>query len=141
MKDDRLRVPVEPDYLVSIGRATFCFAGLEWNAVTCGGKLSPGFINTVAKMTAGKIADEIVEFGPLIKDEAKRTRYQAAVGEFKRLVKRRNDLVHSTPATTVDNEQRLFRFGKPWQPAEIDDLADEFTACSSELNELFHHVL
>lgn len=140
MKGDRLRVPVDAAYLAAIGMATYCFASMEWNAVYCGEKLNPGYVNTVARKTAGEIAGDVLGFAELITDQDKRARYEAATGEFRRLVKSRNDLMHANPAT-VGNEQRLVRHGTPWQPNEIDDLADEFTACSIKLNELFHHVL
>ncbi|MFK4047350.1 hypothetical protein ACI2KH_20555 [Roseomonas mucosa] len=140
MKDDRLRVPVDPAYLMSLGQAIYCFASLEWNAVYCGEKLSPGYVYTIAKKTAGKIANDLAGFADLIADNNKRSRYQAAVREFDRLVDRRNDLVHANPAT-IGCDQRLVRKGTPWQPNDIDDLADEFTVCSIELNELFHHIL
>ncbi len=140
MKDDRLRVSVDAVYSTALGMATYCFAVMEWNAVYCGEKLSPGYVNTVARKTAGMIANDIVGFAPLITDPAKQARYRAAAVEFVRLVKRRNDLMHANPAT-VGSDQRLVRNGTPWQPDEIDSLADEFTACSIELNELFHDVL
>ena len=140
MKDDRLRVPVHAAYLAAIGMATYCFARLEWDAVYCGQKLSPGYVKTVAVKTAGMIAKDLTCFAKLITEPAKQARYQTAAGEFARLVKRRNDLMHATPAT-VGSDQRLVRHSIPWQPNEIDDLADEFTACSMELNELHHHTL
>jgi hypothetical protein len=124
----------------AIGMATYCFAQMEWNAVYCGDKLDPGFVNTVGTKTAGMIANDIIGFAHLIADHTKQTRYRAAADEFARLVRRRNDLMHANPAT-VGSDQRLVRHGTVWQPNEIDDLADEFAACSIELNELYHHVL
>jgi hypothetical protein len=140
MKDDRLRVPVDVVYLKAIGMATYCFATMEWNAVYCGEKLNPGYVNTVATKTAGVIANDIVGFAQLITDPVTRARYQAAAADFARLVKRRNDLMHANPAT-VQNDQLLVRNGTPWQPAEVDALADEFAGCSFELNELLHNAL
>jgi hypothetical protein len=140
MKDDRLRVPVDAAYLTAIGIATYCFALMEWNAVYCGQKLSPGYVSTVARKTAGTIGRDISGFDQLVTDQVKQARYRAAAAEFVRLVDRRNDLVHANPAT-VGSDQRLVRHGTPWQPNEIEDLADAFTACSMELNELYHHVL
>ena len=140
MKNDRLRVPVDPAYVTAIGMATYCFATLEWNAVYCGEKLSRGYVNTVAKKTAGQIAQGVASFAQLITDPNKQIRFQVAANEFVRLVVRRNNLVHANPAT-VGGEQRLVRHGTPWLPSEIDDLADEFIACSMELNELHRHVL
>jgi hypothetical protein len=140
MKNDRLRVPVDEAYLAAIGMATYCFARMEWDAVYCGERLKPGFVYTVATKTADMIAKDIIGFAHLITDQAKQARYRAAADEFERLVRRRNDLVHANPAT-IGSDQRLVRHGTPWQPTDIDDLADEFTACSLELNELHHHVL
>lgn len=98
-------------------------------------------MNTVAPDTAGKIARKVASFALRIADQNKRTRFKTAADEFVRLVDRRNDLVHANPATAADGEQRLVRHGIPWLPSEIDDLADEFAACSKELDELHHHVL
>jgi hypothetical protein len=140
MKDDRLRIPVDKAYLTAIGRATYCFASMEWDAVYCGEKLNPGYVGKVATKTAGMIAEDIVGFAQLITDQGKQARYQTAADAFKRLVKRRNDLVHANPAT-VGSGQRLVRHGTPWQATEIDGLADDFAACSIELNDLHHHVL
>ncbi len=140
MKDDRLRVPVDAAYLEALGIATYCFARMEWDAVYCGEKLSPGYMATVARKTAGTISHDIIGFATLITDPVKRARYQAAANQFDELVKRRNNLVHANPAT-VGGDQRLVRHGTPWQANQIEDLADEFTACSMELNELHHHVI
>lgn len=60
MKDDRLRVPIDDPYLISLGRATYVFATLEWNAVWCAERLAPGFINDLKKKTAGKIASDLL---------------------------------------------------------------------------------
>lgn len=140
MKDDRLRVSVDAAYLTAIGTATYCFARMEWDAVYCGEKLSPGYVNMVGRKTAGMIGRNIGGFARLIANHVTRARYRAAVDEFVRLVARRNDLVHANPAT-VGGDQRLVRHGNPWQPHEIEDLADEFTACSLELNDLHKYVL
>ena len=140
MKNDRLRVPVDEAYLAANGMATYCFTQMEWNAVYCGEKLSPGFVYTVGTKTAGRIAKDIIGFAHLITDQTKQARYRTAADEFERLVRRRNDLVHANPAT-VGSDQRLVRHGTPWQPDDIDDLADEFAACSIELNDLYHNVL
>jgi hypothetical protein len=65
MKDDRLRVPVDTAYLTAIGMATYCFARMEWDAVYCGEKLNPGYVNTVASKTAGRIGSDITDFAQL----------------------------------------------------------------------------
>lgn len=139
MKDDRLRISVDATYLTALGRAAYCFAYMEWAAVYCGEKLNSGYVGTVAIKTAGEIARDIAGSVSLIPDTSKQARCRTAVNEFRRLVDRRNDLVHANPAT-VGSEQRLVRHGAPWQPTEIDDLADDFAACAIELNDLHHHV-
>jgi hypothetical protein len=50
MKDDRLRVPVEPDYVSALGLAVFVFAKLEWAAICCCERIKPGSINDLPKM-------------------------------------------------------------------------------------------
>ena len=140
MKDDRLRVSVDSTYLAAIGMAAYCFATMEWNAVYCGEKLSPGYVNTVAEKTAGVIARDIVGFTQLVTEQNKQARYQTATNNFAQLVKRRNDLMHATPGT-FESGQRLGRSGIPWELADINNIADDFATCSIELNELYYHVL
>ncbi|NPD69035.1 hypothetical protein HN018_13195 [Lichenicola cladoniae] len=132
-------MPVDADYLAAIGMATYCFATMEWNAVYCGEKLKPGYVNDVSTKTAGVIANEILGFAPLVSGSIKQASYQAAVSELVALVKRRNDLMHANPAT-IGNDQRLVRNGIALQISDINDLADDFTACSLKLNELLQHL-
>jgi hypothetical protein len=44
MKDDRLRVPIDNAYVEALGRATYVFATLEWNAVWCCDRMQPNYI-------------------------------------------------------------------------------------------------
>jgi hypothetical protein len=141
MTVDRHSVPVDKAYVTAIGLATFCFANLEWNAINCGEKLNPGYIGKVAWKTEGTIGKDVANFAALIDDPGKQARYRLAATEFKRLVERRNDLMHAKPAATVRNESLLYRDSTFWEPDDIDKLADEFAACAQEFNELYHHVL
>lgn len=61
--------------------------------------------------------------------------------EFKRLVSKRNDLVHANPGTAPNGDQRLFRKGGEWTIELVNDAADEFAAASGPLNHHIHDVL
>ncbi|TIS84590.1 MAG: hypothetical protein E5X00_00895 [Mesorhizobium sp.] len=61
--------------------------------------------------------------------------------DFARPVRRRNDLMYANAATVPNRGQRLFRHGTDWAIAEVDELADKFTACQIETNDLHHKVL
>src|SRR6266513_514138 len=101
MKGDRLRVPVDGNYLCALGMAVFAFARLEWAAVCCCERIRPNTINTRAVRMANRVADE-----------------------FKGLVPVRNELLHTQPAETDEGAQQLFRDGRPWTIEKIDDAAD-----------------
>ena len=111
MKDDRLRVPIDAPYLHSVGLAVICFSRLEWDAVWCCEKINPGYIHTVAKKTAGQIADDLIQLSTNHADQAVSGQMSPAANEFKRLTKRRNDFLNANPATAPNGDQRLFRDG------------------------------
>jgi hypothetical protein len=140
-KDDRLRVPVDDAYVAALGRATYVFAILEWNAVWCAERLSPGFLNEIAKKTAGAIASDLLAFVEKITDSALEAACKPPAIEFKRLVNIRNGILHGKPGTAPDGAQRLFRDGTRWSPEAIDSAADEFAACGIVLNSLLHKEL
>lgn len=138
MKDDRLRTPVDEPYLISLGRAAYCFASLEWNAVCCCARMREGYQNMVGRKTAGIIADDLLRFSARRSDQRLRTECVEAATEFKRLVGVRNGIMHAYPATVPGGAQRLLRHAVPWTPEAIDDAADAFTACSITLNALLY---
>jgi hypothetical protein len=118
MKDDRLRVSVKPEYCGALGLATYCFASMSWDAVWCCEKLRLGSINSVPNKTAGIIG-----------------------ATFLRLVDKRNDIMHSPPATAPGGEQMFNRHGRFITVGDLEEMADEFTACSLRLNALLHGPL
>ena len=63
MKDDRLRCPVEKEYVKAIGLAAYTFASLEWQVVWCMEKIKPESIHKVVgeEMTAGAIAKRFID--------------------------------------------------------------------------------
>lgn len=140
MKNDRLRVPVDEAYVAAIGRATYVFSTLEWNAVWCCERMRKNYISMLGRKTAGAVAQDLVKFShkrPL----ADRAACVAPAVEFARLVKQRNALLHGKPGTAAGGAQRLFHEGAAWDTASIDDLADEFAACSIVLNALLYGEL
>jgi hypothetical protein len=140
VKDDRLRVPVDPSYVSAIGLATYAFARLEWDAVWCCERMAPDTINLLADRTAGGVAKKLVELATL-RSETVTDDLLPAAREFERLVLARNAPMHAKPGTDKDGGQRLFRDGQSWTIETINDAADAFTACSIRLNDLLHGAL
>lgn len=141
MKDDRLRVPVDNPYVVALGRAAYVFATLEWNAVWCAERLEPGFINSLNKKTAGKIANDLLALVGRIIDPAVKAACEPPMLRLQKLVDTRNGILHGKPGTAPDQSQRLFRDGSVWNVSDLDDAADDFTECSDQLNALLYGVL
>ncbi len=69
MKDDRLRVPIDNAYVEALGRATYVFATLEWNAVWCCERMEADYIRKLSRKTAGKIADNLVNCTPVVRHD------------------------------------------------------------------------
>ena len=138
VKDERLRVPIDDPYLHSLGLAVVCFARLEWNAAWCCEKMQSDYLRSVGRKTAGQIANDLVNLTASCGDANVVAVLDPAAIEFKRLVGRRNDLVHANPGTAPNGDQRLFRVGSQWTIEMVDDLSDEFAAASSSLNHTLH---
>lgn len=139
MAGERLRIEVDDPYLVALGRSLFVFSELEWNAVWCCDRLRPDYIQTVNQKTAGQIGGEFIDAVALMPASALRTRVSIAAEEFRRLVRIRNDIMHSQPCHAPTGEERLQRRGELWTFVELEEAADAFAVCSRELNELFRH--
>jgi len=137
MKDDRLRVPVETDYVKALGLAVFTFARLEWVAICFCERIKPGSIfdwpkkNKTAGDVSGKLKELIRQFPP---SPEQKELYDAAV-QFQKLARRRNELLHVQPGATANNAQRLFRDGVPWEIEKINEAADDFTECNIRLRD------
>lgn len=141
MKDDRLRVPVEEKDLLALGRAAYTFARLEWQAVWCMEKLSPGYVGKLSKKTAGTIAIDLTDAVAALTDVNLQSALNGPANEFKRLVADRNGILHGKPGTAPDGSQLLFRDGVPWSSDRLEDVADEFAACEQSLNSIFYGLM
>ncbi|WP_156453757.1 hypothetical protein [Methylobacterium sp. CCH5-D2] len=140
-KDARLRTPVDDAYLISLGRALYAFACLEWNALCCCDRMKPGYVHKADKVTAKGLAKDVAKYAGRLAEENVRLACVAAAEEFGRLADLRNDIYHSHPATLSDGSQRLLRRQRALTIEEIDDAADAFTECSMTLNVLLHGPL
>lgn len=141
MKDERLRVPIDDAYLHAVGLATICFARLEWNAAWCCEKMRAGYLNNIGTKTAGQIANDLVALAGAHPNPPVVASLGQPAAEYKRLVGKRNDLVHSNLGTSPNGDQRLFRKGGEWTLDLVNDVADEFAAASGPLNHHIHNVL
>lgn len=142
MKGDRLRVVVDPKYCEAIGRAAYCFAMLEWNAVWCCEKMQPGKIHSLSEKTAGGVANDLVKLSKALPGTAShRAECISAAKEFQRIIITRNDFLHAPPCTAPNGDQVFSRKGRILTTEDLEDAADEFTACSIRLNALLHGPL
>ena len=138
MSDERLRIPVQPDYTAAIGVAVYCFASLEWNAVWCCERIEPGSIENLEERTAGRVADTLTHLVKRVAESADKTTLEHAAADFRFLVGTRNNLVHAKPGSSPDGTQGLFRHGDYWTIAELEAVADSFAECSMRLNHAIH---
>jgi hypothetical protein len=142
MKGDRHRVSVDPEYCKAIGLAAYCFSMLEWNAVWCCEKIRPGSIPSLSRDTAGKVASTLVRLADTLPTSAAhREECRSAAAEFQRIIQTRNDFLHAPPGTAPNGDQVFYRKGRIITIADLEDAADEFTACSIRLNSLLHGPL
>jgi len=70
MAGDRMRLSIDDGYVEALGRATYAFAVLEWNAVSCCERMEPGYMHKPGrakskKRTAGEIAEDLVALAKL----------------------------------------------------------------------------
>jgi hypothetical protein len=142
MKDDRLRQPIDPDYMHALGTAAFCFAICEWNAVYCAERISPGSLGTFIKdkSTAGDIATKLINLARNMPITAERNELVAAAQAFAGLVPLRNSILHGKPCTGPNGKARV-SYTKVFEIPDFQDAADAFSACSIELNRLLHGFL
>lgn len=141
MQDDRLRVPVDKDYLEALGLAAYAFSGLEWTVVHSCEVINPGCIHALIPKTAGAIAKEFQRLVRGYPDPVAQPSLISAAEEFGRLVKLRNAILHANPGTTPEGHQRLFRNGVALEIADLNSAADDFAAAGVICSELYHHVL
>lgn len=147
--NDRNRITVSQEYASSLGRATFCFAVLEWMVVCCCERIHPGYMSYLSlppkkQKTAGWISSDFISYADALDDVTAYKNDLAMLAEdFDSLVLRRNDLIHAIPCTalgpgTTAEKQKLSRGVMIWSTEAIDQFADDVTACNIRLNDLYY---
>ncbi|MCG9713905.1 hypothetical protein L1D29_13865 [Shewanella insulae] len=142
MKDDRLRTPVESDYVEALGRTAYTFASLEWQVVWCLEKIRPNDIRKVVgeEMTAGKIGKRFQDAVRNMPKSPERELLQNLASEFLQLVQVRNNIMHGKPCTSPKGDQRLSG-SSVIEIVDLENAADDFVECSCKLNDLSYGFL
>jgi hypothetical protein len=142
MAGERLRIPVDTEYVSALGLAAYAFARCEWQVVWCCEKVRAGAVSKITRdeMTAGSIAKYFANLARNMPASDTRTTLSDLAKEFIRLVDVRNRIVHGKPCTAPDGSQRLSSAGIIDQD-EVEDAADAFAACSSALNDVYYGKL
>lgn len=139
------RIPADPDYLLSVGRAFYNFTYLEWIVMWTIAKLSAdGFKSVPRGETASRIAKAlsgaINATTPPLPDSLK-----SDLVEFHRrflnAIKKRNKLLHAHPYTTASGAQQLSTREQRWSVESVDDAAQFFENAALFGNGVFHGSL
>jgi len=141
------RVPVDDAYAALVGKAVYVFAYYEWIIIYIIEQFQRDFVREYCRvevMMSGKVRtefqrvidDPMTDFSKISKHEL-----QASCDEFKRLIVRRNALIHAHPCTDKDgsqilNYQTIPTRGIPdmkWSKGEVETIIGEFdrAACSA----------
>lgn len=141
MKGDRLRIPMDSGYGHALGVAMYAFSRLEWDVIWCCERLQPNSIYKLTELTSGVVKKRFRKLATEVSDDALRERLLRAADRFDPLVDLRNDFVHGRPMTDTDGGQRVSGDSGPWTIERLNDIADEFTECSSVFNALLYGPL
>jgi hypothetical protein len=140
------RVPVDDTYAALVGKAVYIFAYYEWIIIYIMEYLKPGFAHDYSRgkpMTSGVVADEFkkminsaVSFAVVSQMD-----FQECHEKFKRMIDKRNALIHAHPCTDADGNQILAYQTNPakglpdmrWPQANVEVIIHEFdeAACSA----------
>ncbi|MEK2144628.1 hypothetical protein WOC23_21825, partial [Vibrio parahaemolyticus] len=142
MKDDRLKCPVENDYVQAIGLAAYTFARLEWQVVWCMEKIKPESVHKVVdqEMTAGTIAKRFIDATRNMPKTKDREALKALAQKFMALVQVRNQIMHGKPCTSPDGKQRLTG-ESVIELNTLEDAAGDFVECANKLNDMYYGFL
>lgn len=82
---DRLRIPVDDDCLIALGRFAYIFAGYEWNAADCCQRMQAGYLGKLGRKTSGVVAEDLVRLASR-RPSIDHLKVAPPTDEFKRLV-------------------------------------------------------
>lgn len=138
------RIPVEDEYLIALGRATYNFTYLEWGIVWLTEILNPGFLARAESMTAGQIAREFEQQVDKLDENIQDKNYlNQLASTFLNLKNKRNELLHGNPYTAENGEQRLLYSSastrQDWTISEIVEVARSFEDAAIKAGSLLHN--
>ena len=109
------RIPFDPQYVQSIGKAVYFFAYYEWTIIYVIERLCPGFVKEYSrdrKMTSGQVAERFkreLRKGTAVVSEL-RPGLDTCYDEFASLIPRRNALIHAHPITDTPAGAQILNF-------------------------------
>ena len=144
------RVPVDDSYAALVGKAVYVFAHYDWTIIYVIEHLQNGFVQKYSRgspMTSAAVRDALQNTvsNPCVSfDKVSLAELQACCEEFKRLIDKRNALIHAHPVTDADGSQILAhqtKTTKPlpdikWPRTEVEAIIQAFdaAACSAGVN-------
>lgn len=132
---------VEDAYARAIGRATYAFALMEWQAIWCCEALDDGYAARMDHTTAGEVGENLEHLARAVVDPHLRDDLVGAADEFRRLVRVRNALAHGKPGHDAEGRCILVNDGRPWTLEGILNAGRQFEACSGRLSALLEKKL
>ena len=105
--------------------------------------IEPGSLRSLSDFSAGVIADRFIHVIDRVADDDRdRVRLGKLAIDFKELAAERNRLLHGTPHTARDGEQRLKYMGKlgtaDWTVERMTEFANQAARAEFEATELLH---
>lgn len=138
------RVPVDNSYAALVGKAVYVFAYYEWTIIYAIEYLQSGFVHKYSRggsMTSSNLRQELQNTisSPFVSfAKVSQTELQACCDEFKKLIVKRNALIHAHPITDSDGSQILAYQTKitkslpdmKWTRPEVEAIIQEFDAAA-----------
>lgn len=148
------RVPIDDSYALLIGKAVYLFAYYEWIVINIVEHLVGGFLRAYCREKLLKSGDVQREFQSAINTREDsltnllQTNLQSCCDEFKKLIVKRNALIHAHPITEANGSQILAyqtRTTKPlseitWSNAEVELIIQEFDSAACQAAEVLDQL-
>lgn len=149
------RIPFDPQYVQSIGKAVYFFAYYEWIIIYVIEQLCPGFVTEYSrdrKMTSGHVAQRFkkaLNEGSAIATEIEPA-LDACYDEFASLIPRRNALIHAHPITDTPTGAQILNFQSglseviadmKWNSDAVERFALDVSRASTTASSLLEQLL
>ena len=148
------RIPFDPQYVQSVGKAVYFFAYYEWIIIYVIEQFSPGFVNEYSrnrKMTSGHVAKrlkKVLHEGTAMAAEI-RSALDTCCDEFDSLIPRRNALIHAHPITDTPTGAQILNFQSgiseaiadmKWSGDSVERFAFDVSEASTKASALFELI-